>query len=96
PHQRAAHVVTVEHDRLLRIHAAPSWPHGTGLKGCVREHNTVLGGSWGAGGRWGSERALGVGAGAGGQALGRRALGRAEVAEGRAIPGADETPAGNL
>ena len=32
PHQRAAHVIAVEDDRAL-YQRAPSWPHGTGLKG---------------------------------------------------------------
>src|SRR5947209_7803694 len=32
PHERAAHVITVEDDRNC-LQRAPSWPHGTGLKG---------------------------------------------------------------
>ncbi len=31
-HQRAPHVVTVEHDPLVLCHLAPSWPLRTGLK----------------------------------------------------------------
>ena len=35
PHERAADVVVVEDDLLLR-HSRPSWPLGTGLKVSVR------------------------------------------------------------
>ena len=32
PHERAAHVIAVQSDRY-GVQLAPSWPHGTGLKG---------------------------------------------------------------
>src|SRR5215213_1202495 len=41
-HERAADVVLVEDDLLLG-HSRPSWPLGTGLKGCAGEPSSGLG-----------------------------------------------------